>query len=86
MFPEQMSKEFVFQTPSMPYSHEVGYFRYNTAKFLSKDDVLSSFLVRLCVFFSCFKYSLLLTIMLFNEPLNYSKAIIFGILKVDFHI
>lgn len=41
MFPEQMSKEFVFQTPSLPYSHEVGYFRYSAAKFLTKDDVLS---------------------------------------------
>lgn len=36
MFPELMSKEFVFQTPSLPYSHEVGYFRYSPAKFLTK--------------------------------------------------
>jgi len=47
MFPEQMGSESLLNICHMPYSHEVGNFRWSYAKFLIKEDVVSGTLVRI---------------------------------------
>jgi len=47
MFPEQMGSESLLNICHMPYSHEVGNFRWSYAKFLTKEDVVSGTLVRI---------------------------------------